>query len=242
MTPGVLDSLVEVATSIPAGEADALARAAASGASAIRSLRGRSAGALRDACTTVLSAVEASAADEVAGVLRGATAAAARIRPSLDIVWTGPDLPGSTLRLNSGVIAGLIDEAERDVLLISFAMYSEATLADALHRAVDRGVFVQLLCESRADNPGFNGDSSPFPNLRARRLCWPAAKRPAGASMHAKALVIDRTIALIGSANITGAAMFRNLEIGVLLRDSRAAAAIADCIQQLTYEGVLTFC
>ena len=131
MTPGVLDSLVEVATG-------RRGRGAGEG----RRERGAfdpvttrpNAGALRDACTAVLSAIEASAAEEVAGVLRGATAAAARM--------------------------------------------SEPTLTDALHRAADRDVFVQLLCERRTDNPGFNGDSSPFPNLRARRLCWPAAKTP----------------------------------------------------------------
>ena len=36
--------------------------------------------------------------------------------------------------------------------------------------------------------------------------------------MHAKILVVDRRIALVGSANLTGHALERNLECGVLIR------------------------
>ncbi len=36
--------------------------------------------------------------------------------------------------------------------------------------------------------------------------------------MHAKVLVVDGSVALVGSANLTSRAMEQNLEIGVLVR------------------------
>ena len=119
-----------------------------------------------------------------------------RDRPARPRRWRGPPRAG---RLRSGHYAakrgsvagrlhdravghrGFSGRGGRQLLrgaTAAAARMSEPKLTDALHRAADRDVFVQLLCERRTDNPGFNGDSSPFPNLRARRLCWPAAKTP----------------------------------------------------------------
>ncbi|WP_425454039.1 phospholipase D-like domain-containing protein [Nocardioides immobilis] len=40
--------------------------------------------------------------------------------------------------------------------------------------------------------------------------------------MHAKVLVVDRRTALVGSANLTGHALERNLECGLLVRGGRS--------------------
>ncbi|MFR9770673.1 DISARM system phospholipase D-like protein DrmC [Nocardia sp. SC052] len=242
MIPEDLRALVEVGTSLPPSEVEMIATAAHSGFDSLRSLRRRSAGALRHACSVVLSTMDRAQDAEVSGVLRGACAGIANSAATADIVWTGPDVPGSVSRLTSSVIASLVDEARREILLISYAMHSEPTLAAAMARAATRGVFIQLLYERPVDNPGFTGFSVPFPNLPARRLCWPAEKRPPGASMHAKALVIDRMTALIGSANITGTAMLRNIELGTLLRDRSAAAHIVESVESLMAQGIFTRC
>jgi phosphatidylserine/phosphatidylglycerophosphate/cardiolipin synthase-like enzyme len=44
--------------------------------------------------------------------------------------------------------------------------------------------------------------------------------------MHAKCLLIDNTHALIGSANFTTRAEDRNIELGLLLHDPDAVAAL----------------
>ena len=160
----------------------------------------------------------------------------------LTSVWTGPDVPGSVSRLTSAIVANLVDQAHTDVLLISYAMYTEPALTAALARALHRGVFVQVLYERTADNPSFKGDYVPFPGLKIRRLCWPIDQRPAGASMHAKALVIDRKMSLIGSANITGPAMLKNIECGVLLRDPAIAAEIVASVESLISRQILQEC
>ncbi|MDH6291898.1 DISARM system phospholipase D-like protein DrmC [Rhodococcus opacus] len=239
MTDEEIQQLVDVATALPFGDLDKLATAARNGPQSLRDLRSRSAGALREACTTVMRTMDRASLPEISGVLRGAAAAGRTDRDRVDLVWTGPDVPGSVSRLTSAVVADLVDQAQNEVLLISYAMHSEPTLTEALTRAVNRGVFVQILCERSVDNPAFNAGRVPFPGLKVRRLCWPMDKRPAGASMHAKALVIDRKIALVGSANITGTAMLRNLECGVLLHDKQIAAEIAESIDGLLSRDTL---
>ena len=43
--------------------------------------------------------------------------------------------------------------------------------------------------------------------------------------MHAKAVIADRSVAFVTSANLTGSAMDHNLEVGVLMRGGTARQA-----------------
>lgn len=158
----------------------------------------------------------------VAGALHGAVAMSRTAETPPALVWSGPQMPDGAVRLTPGVIVDLLDSATSDVLLVGFAVQDEPRVTDALHRAATRGVALTLLLERAVDNPQYHAHGAPFADLRARRLCWPGAQRPAGASLHAKLLVVDGRAALIGSANVTGAALDRNLECGVLLRGETA--------------------
>jgi cardiolipin synthase len=46
--------------------------------------------------------------------------------------------------------------------------------------------------------------------------------------MHAKVLVVDRQTALVGSANLTGYGLERNLEAGILIRGGHVPALLAE--------------
>jgi cardiolipin synthase A/B len=143
-----------------------------------------------------------------------------------------PDLSQLTLAVPSDLIA----EAQREVLLVRYAMFPGEDVRAALTAAAGRGISITLLLERAADNPHFAGYRDPFPDLVARRLCWPAANRPAGASMHAKLLVIDRGTALVGSANLTGYGLERNLECGLLIRGGRVPALLVQHL--LSADGI----
>ena len=133
-------------------------------------------------------------------------------------------------RLTAAVIADLIDRAQTEVLLVSYAIFPDAGVERALADATRRGVEVTTLFEREADNPLYKGSYDPFPSLKIKRLYWPAHLRPAGASMHAKVLVVDRLVALVGSANLTGAGLDKNLECGILVRGGKVPSDIADHI------------
>jgi cardiolipin synthase A/B len=78
---------------------------------------------------------------------------------------------------------------------------------------------------------------APFSGLGAVRLHWPRGQRPAGASLHAKVIVVDDGIALVGSANLTNRAMETNLECGILIRGGPQPQAIRRHITELRARG-----
>lgn len=241
MTDEWSDCLVRVTAQLPERDVAALAAALDGGYAGLERHRVHaSSPAIRNACDTVRAAVNATSALFAAGVLLGALQARKMRASTLDVVWTGPPSKVTTSRLTSAAIVELVDAAESEILLLSYAMHSEPMLSRALSRADDRGVSITLLAERGGDNPNFHGPSTAFTHVSARRLRWPADRRPTGASLHAKVLVVDRTIALVGSANVTGSAMERNLECSVLLRDAVAASDIVRHIDQLIATGILT--
>jgi phosphatidylserine/phosphatidylglycerophosphate/cardiolipin synthase-like enzyme len=174
-------------------------------------------------------------------LLAGAAVAVSRARhqQSVSVVWTGPESGVTSMRLTAAAVIELIDSARSSILLVSYATQTEPSLRSALATAVARGVEVVLLAERHADNPSYTGLDTPFPSLDALRLHWPASSRPSGASLHAKIIVVDDEIALVGSANLTSHAMESNLECGILVHSGPVPEAIRDHITSLHASGTL---
>jgi cardiolipin synthase A/B len=166
--------------------------------------------------------------------------ALARKRQQIDVVWTGPETGTGAGRLTSSVVTDLIGQARSSILLVSFATNNEPAIETALTAAADRGVEITLLAERHEDNPGYTAIDTPFPGLGAVRLRWRAERRPHGAALHAKIIVIDDNVALVGSANFTGRAMAANLECGILIRGGPQPRVIRDHIGELWARGYLT--
>jgi phosphatidylserine/phosphatidylglycerophosphate/cardiolipin synthase-like enzyme len=57
--------------------------------------------------------------------------------------------------------------------------------------------------------------------------------------MHAKCVVVDKSVALVTSANFTAAAQQRNFELGLLVRDAELAVAVWEHFDALVRAGVL---
>ena len=134
---------------------------------------------------------------------------------------------------------GLLAEAQQEVLLVGYAVQAGAGVTDALAAVAARDVAITLLLEREQDNPAFSQPGDPFGDVPAVRLAWPSAQREAHSSLHAKVLVVDRRVALVGSANLTGAAMERNLECGLLLRGGPVPANICRHVESLVETGLL---
>ncbi len=222
MTDRVAANAARLADRLPMSELEPIAVACSSGPRALAKLRQHSASpTVRAACDDVVRLIaEGHSADKVAGAIIGAAAAVKRERgrQRIDAVWTGPHSSVTSARLTSAVVVDLIKSAATEILLVSFATHSEPSVAEALHAAADADITITLLLERTADNAAYSGYSNPFPGLAARRLSWPSVNRESGsASMHAKLLVVDRRVALVGSANVTGHALAYNLECGLLV-------------------------
>ncbi len=186
----------------------------------------------------------------VATMLAAAAATADHLRNQdhTSIVWTGPATGIVPVRATSMVLSDLIDEASTELLLVSFAAYKVPILVTALQAAIRRGVTVTFVLESAAEAPG-NLDidaKKAFAMLTgaARFTTWPAARRPLlpsgkPATLHAKCAITDRRVALIGSANLTGAALASNMEVGLLIRGGALPRRLADHFAALISAGDL---
>lgn len=215
---------------LPSVFVGSLATALRSSPSAVMALRDGSHGtASKAAVETALAVAKVGDGPYLAGLLVGYRVARAD-QPRVTPVWTGPESGASGSRLTLAVVAGLIDEARSELLLVSYATAPSAEVKEALMNAAHRGVGITSLLERGTDNPSFSGNPDPLRGIEHTGLIWPAAAREAGASMHAKILVVDRTSALIGSANLTGYGVERNLECGVLIRGGTLPGALVDHI------------
>lgn len=143
---------------------------------------------------------------------------------SVELVWTGPTSDLVPVRRTEQVLTGLVDGAQSNVFLVSFVAYKVGPVIQALQKAVSRGVELKILLEKSADRGGaVTTDSAATlrSNVPGGKIYeWsndPIAGEHRG-SMHAKCAVADGKVAFVTSANLTEAAMERNMELGVLLR------------------------
>lgn len=183
----------------------------------------------------------------VALALEASSQAAAdmRNRQQIELVATGPSTQAVPVRETESVLLDVVGKAEHSLLLLSYAAYKVDSLVEGLEAALARGVSVRLLLEhTAAGNIDFSAADA-FAPLRGRAtiLTWDLDARPMQgdryAAMHAKAAVADRTTAFITSANLTGKALERNMELGVLIRGGDIPRQLVDHIDRLEADGVL---
>ena len=162
---------------------------------------------------------------ELASILVGASlgCTSESNKEKTELVWTGPDLNLLPVRRSEQVLLDLIDSAKETLFIISFVLVNIPKIEEALKRAINRGVDVRLLLESEDKSGSSSFIDTIFrlyteiPNIRL--YVWPRDKREniqgGFARVHAKCAVADSRLAFVTSANLTAAALDRNIEMGV---------------------------
>jgi phosphatidylserine/phosphatidylglycerophosphate/cardiolipin synthase-like enzyme len=167
-------------------------------------------------------------------ILRADRADRPRIEDVLDLVTTGPDVPGVVNRDTSVVVRELFANAKQSVLVAGYAVYQGHRVFQALS---DRMLEVPTLSVRLfLDIQRPHGDTTSSPELirrfaaRFRQSQWPSdrplpdvffdprsldADADKRACLHAKTVVVDSRYVFVSSANFTEAAHLRNIEVGV---------------------------
>lgn len=191
----------------------------------------------------------------IAAWIRGVEEATSRmLRP--DLVWSGPEVPGLHSRDTRRVYEELLGSAERSVLATTYAFFDGPKAFQVLAARLDKkpGLQATLLLNIQRKR----GDTTKADDL-VRRFAdrfwstdWPGMSRPnvfydpraleldgpAGV-LHAKAVVVDNEAVFVTSANLTEAALDRNIEMGLLVRDRALAASVATHFHTLIERGLL---
>lgn len=185
----------------------------------------------------------------VALSVRAAAAAVHEMRgeQQVFVVWTGPAGYEVPVRATSMVLGEVIEEARKTLMVVSFAAYRVAAVVEALRAAAARGVVVRLVLESVIESKGkLSHDAKQAFDALGNTVSfyvWPAELRVSAhgghASMHAKCAVADRRTAFVTSANLTGAAMTDNMELGLVVRGGDVPQRIADHFEALIATGTL---
>lgn len=141
---------------------------------------------------------------------------------STELVWTGPTTPFVSARRTEQALLQVINAAKQTLFVTSFVAYDVSTIVMALSEASTRGVGISMLLEASQDH----GGSISFDAIAKMKALVPNAHlytwRDRGGMfsegrVHAKVAVADRHSCFITSANLTGFAMDRNMEAGLLL-------------------------
>jgi phosphatidylserine/phosphatidylglycerophosphate/cardiolipin synthase-like enzyme len=160
--------------------------------------------------------------------------------PDVSLLWTLPD-ELSVLGIDAAGYADgvlkLIGSAQQRLMLLAPYLEAEGIgqLQDGLLLALARRVSVVLITQNA--NALGSCASTSLESLRREARGLPGALRvytaPTSAPvlLHSKLVVADGTTAIVGSANLTGNALLRNLETGVLV-GVRQAVEIERVIQR----------
>lgn len=175
----------------------------------------------------------------------------------IDLVATGPEAPGAAVRDTSVVVRELFAHARESVLVVGYAVYQGRQIFRALADRMTSCPGLRVTMFLDVHRPA--GDTSADSEILARFLHrftaheWPGGRLPdlyydprsldgdavKRASLHAKCIVIDQEAAFVSSANFTGAAQIRNIEVGVLIRSPGFAVKLARHFETLAAEGIL---
>lgn len=185
---------------------------------------------------------------DVATALRGASATAVeqQRRGSVELTWTGPSSGQVPVRHTEQVLMEVINAAQRRLFIVSFVAYQVKSIGKALAEAVQRGVQIDVLLESstahggKVDHDSAEAMRKAVPS--ARLFAWAAHEKGAGqypGVVHAKCAVADGRVAFITSANLTSAAMERNMELGVLVTGGNLPEELHNHLEALIATKVL---
>lgn len=175
--------------------------------------------------------------------------AAQRARPTTELVWTGPPTPIVPARKTEQVLFDLIEEATSRLTITSFGVFQIPRLVHAMERAIQRNVNLRIVLGDRESKSDMEVDRQkqqlgPVVASKATLLQWPADRRmrdEQGRSglMHVKVVVSDSRKAFLTSANLTEAALERNMELGLLLSGGEIPESVERLVDALWAAGDL---
>ena len=148
-------------------------------------------------------------------------------------MWSGPEVPGLHARDTRRVYEELLGSAQRSIWASTYAFFDGPKAFEILARRMDATPALRATLLLNIQRKG--GDTNVSEQLVRRfaehfwKTDWPGSSRPnvfydpraldadgpAGV-LHAKAVVADDEAIFITSANLTEAALDRNIELGAM--------------------------
>lgn len=146
----------------------------------------------------------------------------------LQIVASGPDVNGDSLY--EGIIS-MFEVAERSIWIVTPYFIPDEVLFRMLIVKARSGVDVRLVVPARSNHPVTDLARRHF--LRELRAAGAQVLFYQPGMNHAKVILTDESVGLIGSANLDQRSLFVNFEVGVLTYSPDEAAGIAAWMREV---------
>lgn len=161
------------------------------------------------------------------------TGSAGAVPALAQLVDSGPDRPDDTIFT---LLVSACFTSQRRILAVTPYFVPEPSLLTALMLAARRGISVDLVLPERS-----NHRLADFARHRALRDLMEAGARVwlHPRMVHAKAVLVDDELALVGSANLDGRSLFLNYEMMVAFYDRPAVLAFAEWVEARQQECLL---
>lgn len=151
---------------------------------------------------------------------------------SITTAVTGLGWMGTGVRSIQTALKEMLRDAQDEVLICAYSMTGGAgDVLEEFEACLKRGVRVVAVVNRFVSQP--QGVQRYFQQLTTTyEYCQVYSFNDFDEELHSKLIVIDRKVALVGSANLSMRGMQQNYELGVLIRNSEVQV-IAGCFDNL---------
>jgi phosphatidylserine/phosphatidylglycerophosphate/cardiolipin synthase-like enzyme len=177
--------------------------------------------------------------------------------PQTDLVWSGPGVPGLQARGTRRVYEELLGSAAGSLWISTYVFFDGPKAFEILARRMEAAPRLEVTLLLNIQRKW--GDTTPAEHLVrafADRFWsdeWPGSARPRvfydpraldlerpSGVLHAKAVVADGETVFVTSANLTEAALDRNIELGLLVRNRALAGSLVAHFRGLVEQRLLS--
>lgn len=149
------------------------------------------------------------------------------------ILTTGDRLKTKEFRNIDALVYELLENAREQIHLVSYVITDGASwLVDLVEKNLQKGRSIKLIVNELDPSKGITDRLYSMHSKYRDFVLVEFSKKYPGETIHAKAIVVDRRRAIIGSMNFTWGGMVGNHEIGVLIEgpDVEDLAYVLDMI------------
>jgi len=242
----LLNEAAAVACELSAGQADALAYEISllDRPTRILQVAGLGAPDSVDRLCELWIETEAMDAPSLAGAIQCAARAVKTTTSyeKVELLWTGPD--SGELRRNLHGLLEVIRSARHNLWVVSYLVgVGVDEVLRAMQERAATGVRVRVLLDHRLDRYEQSLSRMAAEAPDCQMMIWPDEHREirtgSFASLHAKCAIADGRQAFVSSANLTGWAMGKNIEVGYLVTGGATPSNLMDHFDQLASSNEL---
>ncbi|WP_223787122.1 cardiolipin synthase [Marinicella meishanensis] len=144
----------------------------------------------------------------------------------MQVVASGPDSPQPSILFS---ILHAIHTAERTILITTPYFIPNPALIKALKMAVLRGVAVRVLVPNHSDSKVVNAAAQSF--YYELMLVGVSVYKYTKGFLHAKTMVVDDFLSVLGTANFDERSFELNFEVNVMIYDEAMATKLSDTFE-----------